>query len=143
SLLADDLALALLELGGNGIEKSLRVIDGEIGQLDAERELVLGVITRRGLDEADVVEDDLAFFDSALVEDFGRDVLGGEVETLSLGFVEDCGEQAHLELEGEDVGAGGAALAALGDGLFDEQTADGQVDGADDDESAGKLAVKE
>ena len=68
---------------------------------------------------------------------------GREVDALALGLVEHGGEETHLELEGEHVHARGAALAAFGDDLLDEQPPDGQVDWADDDQPAGVLAVEE
>ena len=131
-MLAHDLALADFHGGDRGLGGALGVVDREVGQLDAERQLVLLVGTRGGLDEADVVEDHLALVYGALVEHLGGDVFRREVEAFAARLFEDGGEQSHLELEGEDVGAGGAALAAFGDDLLDEQAADGQVDRADD-----------
>ena len=133
-LLAHDLALAFLQVGGDGVAAALRVVDGEVGQLDPQRELVLLVVARRGLDEADVVEAHLALVHGALVEDFGRDVLRREVDALLLRLVQHGGEQAHLELEGQHVHARRAALAAFGDDFLDEQPPDGQVDRADHDQ---------
>ena len=118
ALFADDLALAVFQVSGGGFKRALGVIDGEIGQFDLERELVLLVVARRGFDEADVVEHDLALVHRAFVEDFCRDVFRGKVDALLLCLIQHGGEQAHFELEGEHVRARGAAFAAFGDDLF-------------------------
>jgi hypothetical protein len=56
------------------------------------------------------------------------------MEAFALGLVEHGGKKAHLELEGENVGAAGPAFAAFGDDFLDEQATDGQIERADGDE---------
>ena len=140
---ADDLALAFLQIGGDGIHQALRVIDREIRQLHRHGQLVLLVEARRDFDVGHVVEAHLAFLHGALVEDFRRDRLGREVDALLLRLVQHGGEQAHLELEGQHVHARGPALAAFRDDFLDEQPPHRQVDRADDDEPPAVLAVEE
>ena len=60
-----------------------------------------------------VVEDDLVLLDRPLVEDLGRDVLGRNVDALCPGLVQHVGEQAHLELEAQNVHPGDVLLAAF------------------------------
>ena len=69
--------------------------------------------------------------------------LGVRSMPLSLRLVERGRKQPHLELERQHVHARGAALAAFGDDLLDEQSSDRQVDRTDDDQPAGVLAVEE
>ncbi len=103
ALLTDHVALALLQ-GGNGcLCCTLRVVHGEVSQLDAHGELVLLVVAGAGLDKADVMKDHLALVHRSLVEDLGGYVLGRQVDALAAGFFQHRREQAHFELEGQDV----------------------------------------
>ena len=101
------------------------------------------VEARRDLDVGDVVEAHLPFLDRAFVEYLGRDRFRGEVDAFALGLIEHGREEAHLELEGEDVDARRSAFAALGDDFLDEEPTDGEVDRSDDDEPTAVLAVEE
>ena len=97
------------------------------------RQLVLRIKPRSDLDIGHVKESHLAFLDRALVEDFGRNRFGDEVNALLLRLVERSGKQAHLELKRQHIHARRAALAAFGDDFFNEETSDWEVDRADDD----------
>ena len=121
---------------GDGI---LRIEDREVGQ--RHRHLV-PIDSRRDLDGRDVVEDDLIPFDGAFVEDLRRDVLGRDVDALIAGFLQDVGEQPHLELEPENIDAGDVLLAALQDDLFDEQPRHRQVDRSHRDQPSCPLSLK-
>ena len=77
------------------------------------------------------MEDDLVLFDGAFVEDLGGNVLGGDVDALGPGLVQHVGEEAHLELEAENVDAGDVLLAAFEDDFLDEEAGYRQVDRAD------------
>jgi hypothetical protein len=140
--IAGHLALSGLHLGGDAVHEALRVVDGEIRQLDGEGEFVLFVVARRGLHVGDVGKAHLTLLHGAFVEDFRRDGLGCDVDALLLRLLQHGGEEAHLELKGQDVHAGGTALPALGDDLLHKQAAHGQVDRADDNETAAVLAVE-
>ena len=101
------------------------------------------VIARRGLDEADVVEDHLAFVHGPLVEDLGGNVFRGKVDALAARLFQHGGEQAHFELEGQHVHTGRAALAAFRDDFLDEQPAHRQIDRPDHHQPAVARAVEE
>ena len=88
------------------------------------------------------MEDDLIAFYGAFVEDLRRDVLRRDVDALAPRFVQRVGEQAHLELETENVHAGHVLFAALQDDFFHDQPRDGQVHRPDHDQPSGLLAVK-
>ena len=88
------------------------------------------------------MEDHLVLLHRALVEHLGRDILGGDVDSLAPRLVQHVGEQTHLELEAQDVHLGDVLLAALDDDLLDEQPRDGEIDGADRDQAARLLAVE-
>jgi hypothetical protein len=89
------------------------------------------------------VEHHLAALDGPLVKDLGRDVLGRQFDALAARLLQHRREQPHLELEGQQVDARGAALAALDDDLLHEQPADRQIDWADHHQPAVELAVEE
>jgi hypothetical protein len=75
--------------GDRGLGGAVGVVDREVGQLDAERQLVLLVGARRGLDEANVVKDHLALVHGALVEHLGGDVSRRQVQVLAARLFED------------------------------------------------------
>jgi len=141
-LLAEDAVLALLESFDQILGLPLIVVNREVDELYSQNEFVLGVIPRCRLDKGNVEEDDLTLVYSALVKYLRRNVLGSEIDALLLRLLKHGGEEAHLELEGEQVDPGGATLAAFGDDLFDKEAPDGEVDRPDDDQPAGRLTVK-
>jgi hypothetical protein len=88
------------------------------------------------------VEANLALFHRTLIEDFGWDGLGRKIDALGLGLFQNSGEKPHLELEGQDVGAGGLTLAAFHDDFFDKKTTNRKIDRPDDDKTPGILAME-
>jgi hypothetical protein len=86
---------------------------------------------------------DLPFIDGPLVENFGWDGFGCDINPLGLGLVQGGWEQAHLELEGQDVHARGSPLAALRDDLLHKKAAHREIDRPDNDQPGGALPVKE
>ena len=97
---------------------------------------------RLHLDKRHVVEHHLTPVHRPLVEHLGRDVLRLDVDPFRFRLVEHVGEQAHLELEAEQVDLGDALLPAFQDDFLDEQPRDRQVDRADDDHPPRLLAVE-
>jgi hypothetical protein len=89
------------------------------------------------------VEADLAAIDGAFVEDLGRYRFWREIYPFLFRFVENGGEKAHLEFEGEHIDAGSAALAAFGNGFLHEQTAEREVDWSHHHETTAGFAMKE
>ena len=65
--------------------------------------LLLLVVARSGLDEADVVEDHLALVHGPFVEDLGGDVFWRQVDAFASCLFQHGGKQSHLELEGQNV----------------------------------------
>ena len=106
-------------------------------------QLVLPVVARRRLDKANVMEHNLTLIDGSLVEHLGRDVFGCKVDALAARLLQHGGEETHFELKRQNVDAGGTALTAFGDDLFDEEPAYRQIDRTDNDEPAIPRAVKE
>jgi len=134
-----DLAALVLHRFDGRLGAVLRVVDGKIGQFHGH-----GVTFYVGLhfNRGHVVEDDLILLDCSLVEHFGGDVLGLNVDALRFGFVQHVRKQAHFELEAKQIDFGDVLLPAFENDLFDEETSNRQIHRADDDHAAGLFAVK-
>ena len=60
----------------------------------------------------------LVFLNGALVKNFSGNVLGSDVDALAAGFIKYIREQAHLELEAQNIHLGDVLLAAFQDHCF-------------------------
>ena len=97
---------------------------------------------RLDLNEGHVVEHYLVPLDRPLIEHVGGDVFGRDVDALFPRLVQHVREQAHLELEAEDVHLGVVLLAAFKDDLLDEKPRHRQINRADRDQPPGALAME-
>ena len=97
---------------------------------------------RLDFDEGNIMKNNLVLFHGPFVENFRRNILGRNINTLAPRFVQHVGEQAHFKLKAKNIDFGNVLFATLQNDFFHKQARDRHVHRADNHHAPVTLAME-